>query len=245
MKSVVSKKIGIFICILLFSSCVNKKTATYNDEISSLYLLDIYGDNEKFYKEDKDVFLVEKRIFVLDSCFGGYNKKNIQKAYYYASQNFNTSVYLIYTVKSKNPKTGLFQTLFEIEQQETILADIELRQGYSYKKKNENNYSVVDKKFLRVVEISKTGNLDFLCLNFEIDDDLNWTLIAKEKLNTSLCNNTQVGYCVDNKNKVLNLQNKQRYKINFIEAFFYTTIDWICDSCSILPEKFTLQRTIE
>ena len=224
-----ANKIIILACLVLIVSCANDKSEICDKEVGKIYLLDIYGEKEKYYEEEKDTFIVEKRLFVSDSCFGVYNEKNTITAYQYADKQNNAGVYISYIIKSKNPKTGLFQTLFEIEQPEEQLFDIELCQGYTYKRRNVNgnNRSAIDKKFIRVVQTLKTGVLDFECLNFEIDYNLNWTLISKEKLNTSY-EITNYGYCIDTVNKVLNLDRPQSNVIRFNEAFFHTSIDWKC-----------------
>ena len=111
------------------------------------------------------------------------------------------------------------------------MLDIELRQGYIFKEEyvdGNTNLLILEKKFIRVVQTSKLfGDLDFYCLNFEIDDNLNWTLISKEKLETGYMRS---GYCVDTTNKVLNTceMDIPKNKIDFNKAFYYTSIDWEC-----------------
>ena len=231
-------KITILVCLILAVSCTNHKSEIYDKNVSTIYLLDIFGDSIKYNDEDKDTVILEKRIFAKDSCFGAYNEKNTLKAYRYADKHDSVGVYIYYLIKCKNHKTGLFQTLFEIEHPEEYALNIELRQGYVYKQINKNNkyYKeyryVFDKKCLKVIQTFKgSGNMDFNCLNFEIDDNLNWTLISKEKLETNPPNEFRhYGYCVDTVSKVLNTNETHIPKnyINLFEAFYWTTIDWEC-----------------
>lgn len=231
MKSV-ENRLYIFILLLLFS-CQNSNTeisksneeklngSPHNDSsnvydvVSNLYYIDIFGKNQKFITEDKEVFIIEKSLFVLDSCFGSYNEKNTQKAYQYANQGIDIPVYLSNDIKIKR-KDNTFRTLFKADISESLLANIELRQGYSFK--NNEKY----KKFLRVILQFQNGTLDLLCLNFGIDEQLNWYLISKELINTSDSNFfANKGYCIDTTSKHINTKEIHipANSIDFFAAF--------------------------
>ena len=93
-----ANKITILVCLILIVSCTNHKAEIYDKDVSTIYLLDIFGDSIEYYDEDKDTVIVEKRVFVLDFCFGTCNKKNILKAYKYADSQDSVGVYISYII---------------------------------------------------------------------------------------------------------------------------------------------------
>nr|WP_314560037.1 hypothetical protein [uncultured Capnocytophaga sp.] len=126
--SAIKNRLMFLLTILFLSSCC---TEVRKAEREKYYEIDVFGDSKK------ELFLVEDKLFVGDSCFGTFSEENYQKAYqYYLNTKEDVSMYLIYEIKIQDDKTKNFITLWEVcEYNPETFRRIVLDQDYTYKDK--------------------------------------------------------------------------------------------------------------
>nr|WP_314678675.1 hypothetical protein [uncultured Capnocytophaga sp.] len=183
---VIKNKLVCFLVILFLLSCTEREVrkAERENPQGKYYEIDVFGDSKK------ELFLVEDKLFVGDSCLGTFSEENYQKAYqYYLNTKEDVSMYLIYEIKIQDDKTKDFITLWEVcEYNPETFRRIVLDQDYTYK---DNLGEKIDKKLLKVISKNRNGGLFAYCFNFEIDVTFNWKVYSKERVSLPY------GYCKD------------------------------------------------
>ncbi|MEO7522465.1 MAG: hypothetical protein ABIT58_00145 [Ferruginibacter sp.] len=180
---------------------------------------------------DPQIFMVTRKIYVGDSCFGVFSDNtNYKKAWDFSQKEKNAKgpylKFAIYVLSS-----GKFKEMWDVD---AINCDnlhfpvLESVEGYAL---NGKTYPT----FLRVIE-KDASTLNIRCINILLDKNYNWRVLSKEKITTDAEFNIYEGYCIDtiSKNLGYNEDNVPKNTINFIHAFASaeSQINWICNKSS-------------
>lgn len=209
-----------FLYIFSFYSCNDKSrdattvdvlnsgvTVVNNDADSSFYKIDAGVTNKKYYEDTKgnNLFLITKTIVALDKDFGVPSSKNVKEALDYYENNkykFDTkNISFLFSINILH-RNGGYETVWKWEnniypnKDGFSVFDLNLSMDASYSEIMGKSQSVVHLYFK--TRDYNNGYKQYT-LNYTNENGL-WKLLSREKINTVLTDNDEVGYCVDTVN---------------------------------------------
>lgn len=211
------KKSNFFIFIMfgtLLLSCSEKteKTIINPGKVQSLkgsklnFERDSLHYNISLNKNQEKEFLVLKKIYVQDSCFGKFNDQKINEALVYIKdKNLIGAPYVKYFIEQK--EKGIFKAIWTVHDFYDVMTYIEV---------SGNDQIGNGKGEILNVKLHDEATKEWQAMNF-LNKDEKWILLSKEK-------QTATKYCNDTINKNINFsingESFPKNEINFHNAFF-------------------------
>jgi hypothetical protein len=220
------KPLLLLTLILLISCNKNIKNPSENISVVDFDVDSIFYKVDLSQSENKTTFLIVKKIYVNDSCFGIYSSyNNVRRAAKYAVSIKRQYFYVHeLLVKGKFGYKKLWN-LVESSAHPDVYSD--LQSDTKYHTIKDTNEIITDYVFLKIVRKQKKFSGETFSLNFKFDRNFSWHLISKERIVTDENLQRSIGYCRDTISKLLTESDDVGNEINFDIAF--SKFELICN----------------
>jgi hypothetical protein len=175
---------------------------------SSFFKLPTSISIDKYYEDDRgnNIFLSTRTIVSLDSNFGNANIDNIKEALHYYRTNKNVlelpGISFLHSI-SIMLYNGDFETVWNYQNFISPSED-----GYSFFELNvslESSYTRHEASMKDILHImfkttNYNGGFQLYTMNYTHADGV-WKLLYREKINTVLAGENEIGYCIDTVNR--------------------------------------------
>ncbi len=202
-----------YLFLLFFIDCKPNKNSQLNSLCSTKSNINFNADTLMFNLNVNDTlgfqeFMITRKLFVMDSSFGNWNRKSEELAFKYAKSIQKSDPFLHYDIYVIT-KNSLTKKLWEVESfscDNKYYPILEAREGYWDGK---NLHPTV----LTVIE-KNNNSLAVKAINFIIDSKNNWRIFSKESLFSNLSSN--YCYCIDTTTTDYLLPKQEGYPKNMI-----------------------------
>jgi hypothetical protein len=192
---------------IAYVDCSSHTVINYDSD-SSFFKLPTSINNDKYFVDAKgcNIFLITKTIVSLDSSFGGFNNHNIIEAlaYFNTNKDLNEApkILILYCIRILLNNGG-YETVWRWQ---NYISPNE--GGYSAFEVNvtlEASYTWHNDALKEILHIlfktsNYNGGFQLYTMNYTHEDGL-WRLLYREKVNTVIAVENEIGYCIDTINR--------------------------------------------